>query len=372
MELVLSSIAIGMFFTNFGRRALKALHLYLVIMFPKRPIHLPNFIQAIKREEIVINKNGLIYKPDVYRPLTNRKLPTIIIHCPLATEGKDDKHIVNFMKGMARLGYVVVAPYWPARMPGEIHDNDTNELKATIDYLVRKPYVDKNKISVAGISYGIGPTLVTASDPKYKKLIKSIVSIGGYANFRNVYHFIISSGEIRQKNKILKITLDPYGMYVLIRSLSKCVNNENDKRIINKFLEKVLYKRQINTENLIEELSPASKKIFRSTLNRGKRSASVLPKKFNQIIDNLSVIDLARKLKKPLLIFHSTSDAIVPYTESVALYQATKDYGSKLFLVDAFEHTIPKKATIRNLIKLYLPNLMRVVRFIDDVIKTTS
>lgn len=311
-------------------------------MFPFRRWHFRLSRQPdieILEHEIRVGKRML--KPDLYRRKgPNSQLrPALIIFVPLAKEGKRDKLVTNFMEGMARLGYIVMVPFWPNRPIGTIATTDTTDLIASLQWLKSQPGVDPNRIGIVAVSYGVGPALLAASQPPIGSQIQFIAAIGGYADLKNVTRFAIC-GRFNYGSIHGQLPPDPYLVQIMTNSA----------------------KRWRQTKTLNNLFSAQTPKLF-------DQAFANLAKPIRRWFRELSPVTVANRVRTPLLILHSTNDTLVPYTESLRLYDAVKDHTqASLDIVDVFEHTVPIPATPINLFRIYLPNLWRIVRYIYRIL----
>lgn len=364
MEIVATSAVAGVFLAKFTRGWVQSINLYITIVFPEIADRLALFLGPVFRQEVTIESGGRTFKPDIYIPYTKKQLPAIIVYCPLATEGKNHRYVMNFMKGLARMGFVVMAPFWPARKDGEIHIDDNKELQRAIDFITQQSFVSQPKVSIVAISYGIGPTLIAASDHRTREKIHAIVSIGGCADFKKLINFGLTGKAKFQKHRI-NTNPDPYVEHILLRTIATYLPKA-DSLTLHRILDEAGPKASIDNDKLKSLISPKS---FAAVEHLYGGNYKHLPSPVRQLISRLSAESLIKKVAMPILIFHSKEDALVPYTEALKLYHHSARYGSKLYLVGGFNHAIPQKFSVKTAIGVYLPNVIRVVRFINDLIR---
>lgn len=321
---------------------LKSLRLYLVIMFPYRRWHLRlRRASGIEITEFELQVGGRRLLPDVYRrPTTStQRKPAVIIFVPLAQEGKRDRIITNFMEGLAQLGAVVLVPTWPDRVKGTITATDEADLAACLRWLRSQPDVDPNRIGVVAASYGAGPALLLASRLGIGHTIQFIATIGGYADLKNVAQFALT-GSFGYGRISDQLRPDPY-LQTMIRTTAQ---NWPRGAAMTRFL----------TSRSVADF---------------EAGFTELPTRFRAWFTKLSPIHRISHVRVPLLILHSTNDTLVPYTESLRLYDAIRDRSNaSLTLVNVFEHTVPVPATPASLIRIYLPNLVGVMRYIYRIL----
>lgn len=360
--------------TPAGRTLAKSLLLYTVIMFPHRRVHLPTFLGGtIEIEEHHLTSNGRRLAPDIYRPRDDQPRPGVIVFVPLAKEGKRDPRVTNFMKGLVRIGYVVMVPFWPGRPLGTIQPTDIDDLAYALTWFRDQPYIDAERVGIVAVSYGAGPALRVAAKMDFHNVVQYLVTVGGYADLKSLIKFV-GTGSYTDNGREHHLQPDGYARYILVRAASNWSKSPTDQRLLANLLEEIDHQpgQEPNPEKLKTiraKLTPDGQQLFdtllTSTAETFDGQFAKLPARVKKIIDTLSPLPELGKVHAPILILHSTNDRLVPYTESIKLFQAIKDRPSTMFsLIDVFDHAVPVPATFSNIWKIYLPNLGRLVRFI--------
>lgn len=345
----------------------KAFLIYVIIMTPNRRIHLPRKLFPIKKESISFKAGKNTLEPDIYYPKTRKKLPALIIYCPLALEGKDDKNIVNFLNGVARMGYFAIVPVWLKREAGQIEPDDDKELEATFDYLLQNKKVDPKRISILGISYGGGVALKFANNPKYKDRIKSLILIGSSLNLQNIFDFALSK---KIKGKTRKPT--NYLMYMVVKTICRHFKEQDRTTCLN-FLKIMPPYNDFDVEPLKNKISKQNFELLSEVVSKKpnkERIESLLPSSVNDFIDQFDSTKNVPNINQEIIAFHSNEDTMVPVTESEEIVKLAKK--SRFYTTNSFEHTVPKQATLKTAITMYLPSFFRIARFTKDIFDFSS
>ncbi len=345
----------------------KAFLIYLIIMTPNRRIHLPKKLFPIQKKSISFKAGKNTLEPDIYYPKTRKKLPALIIYCPLALEGKDDKNIVNFLNGVARMGYFAIVPVWLGREAGQIEPDDDKELEATFDYLLQNKKVDPARISILGISYGGGVALKFANNSKYKDKIKSLILIGSSLNLRSIFDFAISK---KIKGKPRKPT--NYLMYMVVKTICRHFTKP-DKTTCLKFLKNMDPYDDFNLAPLKNKISAKNFQLLSEVTSPNPSKAKIeqlLPKSLDAFIDKFNSSSIVPSIDQEIIAFHSSEDTMVPVTESEEIHRLAKK--SRLYTTSSFEHTVPKQITFKTAITMYLPSFFRIARFTKDIFDFSS
>lgn len=379
--LIIGAIALWLTATPSGRAVFKGTFIYCIIMFPTRRLHLPATISSpIRLHEPILEMTGRTLRPDVYRmhtTSTQHRRPGVIVYAPLAPQGKRNKYVVNFLRGMARIGFVVLIPDWPERPLGLMDDGDVEELERSVAYLESQPDVDPKRIGIIAISYGAGPALIAASHTRLGNRLQYVMTIGGYIDLWSVMQFA-GSGKVQiDAHHSLQLQPHPYMLFVLLRTLSHWSTDKRDRTIVDAFLKKITDRdtpidaslaAPIDVSRLRTRLSKPVQAVF-DALERAADGASkaelrtLVPELFRGKLDKLSLTkEMIRDIQSRVLIVHTTNDRLVPYSDALALYHLLPKKGDPILSkLSGFDHTIPPAATPANFFFIYAPNALKVI-----------
>ena len=254
--------------------------------------------------------------------------PALIFAMGVRTADQDRPILLGFAETMARLGYVVL---WPRSEPldrGEALPEEPATFVAAVRYLQGLDQVDRQRISIFGISMGGSIALVAASDPEISEHVRSIIFFGGYYD---IFSYILSLATRSFELDGQTIAWDPYDEVV----------GHARKMLIAKSADSALTAFEAPTREDAELLLRSSPQAEVVELRRISPSYH---------LENVT----AR-----LFIMHDRVDRSVPYTESVKLNEALPETVERTFLLtEVFEHVQPKEGEIswqavRDLFRLY-------------------
>jgi len=374
---ILLVILIFLFFTEKGRLFKRSMALYFVIMFPNRKWHLPKWLSPkINIEEYLIKIGNRKILPDIYRPNDNKKYPGMIVFAPLAKEGKREPLVVNFMKGLVGLGFTVMVPFWPNRSVGTIYESDSNDLIECISWFSKSNHIKNEPIGIVAVSYGTGPAIIACANNEIQEKIRFLMSISGYIELLSVAKLVVTK-QFSYKNISGSAEPDPYARYILFRNAGNWCESKKDTKIFYKLAQNYFTKQNPDKEldTTKDSFSKDGRKVFDWVTSKTPQEFDngylKMSNNIKKYYSGLSVSDkLIKSINFPLLILHSTNDRLIPYTESVKLYDKIEDKkDSTLVLIDAFDHTVPVPATLKNIWTIYLPNLVRIVKFIFKMLE---
>lgn len=275
----------------------------------KTPLQEQREIQSVDGRTLTL----YMYRPNVKKPRS-----AMVIYTPLIGPGPQDPRLINLADTFARSGFVVVIP-WRLEDQQIITSKDVGDVISTALFLKNHPELRIEKLGLMGLSYGNGPVIAAAADPRMKDNVSFVVSFGGYYDLLNVARFV-TSGDFSYGN--IKGHLEP----------------DSYTRDI---LKKTLAYHGLAEENFLESAE------------------------FTELRRVLSPSYYIEQSAAEFFILHSTDDRYVPYTESMRLRDARSGRAPTHFaLTTIFEHGDYKPLTWQNMRRLYLPTVGDFYKFL--------
>ena len=110
-----------------------------------------------------------------------KKRAAVLMFLGATRDGYDDAEAVKLGYALARTGFAVMF-YWSETMGLEarLDAGDIGKVVAAFEHLARQPYVDPDRVGLAGFSVGASYAMVAAADPRISSDIAFINSFGGY------------------------------------------------------------------------------------------------------------------------------------------------------------------------------------------------
>lgn len=357
--------------TRLGRTLVRGFILFLAIMVPNRQWRaLQWLVPPIRREQQFVGTGARRIRLDIYSTPSKVRRPAVIVYCPLAPEGPENRYVMNVMKALARSGYVAVLPSWPDRPLGLIDPVDVEDFGMALKTLTQLPAVDPKRIGIVGISYGIGPALLALTRTKLANPVQFVVSISGYASLMRLFEFALT-GRASYKDESISLKPHPYIIYVLLRTLAQHELTTQDRETVSKLLDATPTSQPIDLIALRSRLRSATGQKFLSILTDNKEiTGAALQKRFpvsaQRMLDDLSIHSAQdMRIATKAFILHSASDDLVPYTESLRLNDIlAKRWPTQLTIIRGFDHVLPPGLTLDTLLRVYAPNAWAIFAFI--------
>lgn len=297
--------------------------------FPQSPIKPINFLPSPKHETKTIKSNNGDVITDVFFPkisinsINSTPLPAIILAVGIRLDRKDELNFIKTAQNFSKLGYVVV---WP-RSKKLIVDDYSLESPETfitaVKYLQSLNSIDKKRISIIGFSTGASVGLIAAEDPYVNSKLRSFIFFAGYYNLFDYLQSLVTKSVVYE-NKT-KIWTPEKKVFITVLHM---INKKNDLDVMN------IIKQDTN-----------GKKI------------SLINKFSNNDLNDIKKINPAENIKNfktPIFIIHDKNDRVIPYVESIKLYnQLPKGVKKTFLLTDYFDHVRPKQKIDFRLDKLF-------------------
>jgi pimeloyl-ACP methyl ester carboxylesterase len=318
-------------------------------------LHLPRAIEAgvllfeLARDEVPLlapasvrwQSGGAGETGDLYRPPQGARAALLLV--PGAAEtGKDDPRLVSFARGIAAHGFLVLVPDLPGPKALRVGHEDIGEIADAAACLLSLPH-GAGPLGIAAISYGVGPAILAALEPRVSERIGFLVSLGGYYDATSVLTFF-TTGYWRKEAGAPWQPGRPnaYGKWVFVLANASRLDSYPDRERLEAIARQKLANLDADVSGLEESLGPQGRVVMALLDNRDPLRVPALIATLPQRIQaEIEALDLADKdlsgLHAQVLLIHGRDDAIVPYSESIALAKALGPR-AHLYLLDRLAH----------------------------------
>ncbi|HSB69924.1 MAG TPA: alpha/beta fold hydrolase [Candidatus Methylomirabilis sp.] len=343
---------------------------------PLTPGPLHRVTRAPAREPITFRGGGRNMVATLYRPVEGGTGTGVILVHGVNETGKDDPSIVWLADLLARAGFVVLTPDFLGFKSLTLRTSDVEELVGSIQYLARpSSSIRPGRIGLIGFSYGAGPTIIAAADPRVRDHVQFVVSFGGYYDLQEVITFVTTGayafGDVRGR-----ITPNEYSRWVFLRYNLQLISSTVDREILKEIARVKARNPAADTGPLATTLSPEGRAIYALLVNRDPERApglvAALPPAVRDQIRFLSPSRVIQGLKARLFVVHSDPDDYMPVTESLRLAATLESRGNvRLTLLKSFEHVRPDfpPLTVGSFFRTYLPEGGKLFGVIFDLLR---
>lgn len=273
---------------------------------------------------------------DLYRPLSLRSPPGLVLVHGLAFQGKDEPRLIQAARLLARMGFRVAVPTLSGLTRLRLRPEDAEPVVAAIQALLAEDR--SRKVSVLGVSVGAGPALLAAADPRVADRVAVVLSLGGYASTVELLRYFLTGayayGEISVRG-----APQPEAARLFLRANLDLLENTEDRRTLDAWLSGANPKPPAG-------LSTDGESVISLVENRnsGQVDALVraLPAGLQQLLARLSPEHVVARIPARLLLVHGRRDPAVPFTESLRLADAARGkVGTRVVLVGVVAHVEP-------------------------------
>lgn len=320
-----------------------------VMLSPPRAIEAAALLFELTRNEVPLlapasaswRSGGAGETGDLYRPPERARAALLLV--PGAAEtGKDDPRLVSFARGLAAHGFLVLVPDLPGPKALRVGSEDIGEIAAAADYLFSLPH-GAGPLGIAAVSYGVGPAILAALEPRVRDRVGFLVSLGGYYDATSVLTFFTTGYWRKEAGAPWQLGRpNAYGKWVFVLGNASRLDSYPDRERLEAIARQKLANPDADVSRLQESLGPQGRAVMALLDNRDPlRVPALIATLPERIQAEIAALDLADKdlsgLHAQVLLVHGRDDAIVPYSESIALAKALGPR-AHLYLLDRLAH----------------------------------
>jgi pimeloyl-ACP methyl ester carboxylesterase len=294
------------------------------------------------RRPIAYTVHGRSYLGDLYQSV-HRPLAALVLVPGVAEHGRDDPRLVAFATTLARARFVVLVPDLPGLRALRVQAEDAQGVMDAFIHLLSRPEIPiRGRAGIGAFSYAVGPVVLAALEPAIRERVDFVLGVGGYYDLHQVLTFF-TTGYFRKEGKWHYLEPNRYGKWVFVYGNAGRLADPGDRAMFRRMAERKLANPHADIDDLMERLTPEGRSLLDLLENRKPERTPALiaslPALIRAELDalNLSNKDLSR-LHARLILLHGTDDAIIPYTESMALAAAAPAGQSELFLIKGLAH----------------------------------
>ena len=347
---------------------------------PLTPGPLHRITEAPARQSVTFPGGGrnmvaTLYRPSGSGPGARPGAGVILVHGVNET-GKDDERIVWLADLLARSGFTVLTPDFLGFKSLTLRPSDVEELVASIQYLAGRPKdVTPGRVGLIGFSYGAGPTIIAAADPRVRGRVQFVVSFGGYYDLLNVITFITTGyyefGEVRSRT-----VPNEYSRWIFLRYNLELIPSVRDREILKEIAEAKAKNPAVDAGPLAATLGPEGRATYELLVNRDPdRVASLIEALSPGIQEQIRFLSPSRVIQNfrgRLFVVHSDPDDFMPKTEGLRLAAALESRGNvHLALLKVFDHVRPNfpRLSLDSFFQVYIPEGRKVFWLIFDLVR---
>jgi dienelactone hydrolase len=265
---------------------------------------------------------------DLYLPGACQARGGLVLVPGFTPQGKDDPRIVLLARLVARIGFVVLVPDLPGLRSLQARETDVEGMVDSFRFLAEQATrVRPDRVGLMGISYGAGPTLIAAADPRIAARVDFVLSHGGYFDLVDVIGFV-TTGHYAWQGHHGYIPPSPHARGRFLLANLDLVQDQRDQEILGR-VSQVLLNGGGDPGVPAGDLSPWGASLLSLLMNgdptRVRPLVERLDPRVRERITYLSPSRVIDRVRAHLLVIHGREDDFIPYTESLRLAAAAPD-----------------------------------------------
>jgi pimeloyl-ACP methyl ester carboxylesterase len=275
---------------------------------------------------------------------------------------------MNFARAAASSGFTVLTPELADLADYRVDGPSIGTIGESTAWLQER--LGTGPVTVVGVSFAGGLSLLAACDPRYAPHIRALVLMGAYDNLGRVVRFLATSQAELPDGRLEPYTAHDYGAAVFVYSNLDQFFPAPDLRVAHDALRDWLWEQPSDAQALFPRLSPPSRATMQILL---ARQIDLLRPKILEAIQaddaQMAAISPEGKLgalRTPVFLLHGSTDDIIPSTESLWLEkEIPKPYLRAALITPAFSHVDPEKHAV-------WVDQLRLVEFLAKVLRTAD
>jgi pimeloyl-ACP methyl ester carboxylesterase len=282
--------------------------------------------------------------------------------------GMDEPRLMSFSRAVAGSGLAVLTPQIDALADYHVDGASIPIIGESAAWLDQR--LGTGPVTVTGISFGGGLTLLAAADPRYAPHVRALALMGAYDDLARVSRFLATSQEEFPDGRTIPFAAHDYGASVFVYAHLNQFFPAGDLTAAHEALRAWLREQPEDAKPWIARLSPASQGTMDALLAR--RIDEVRPQILNAIhTDEVELAALSphghlASLRVPVFILHGSADNVIPPAESQWLKQDVPHEDVRAVLITgAFSHVDPEKDAS-------IWEELRLVHFIAGVLRAAN
>jgi pimeloyl-ACP methyl ester carboxylesterase len=256
---------------------------------------------------------------------------------------------------LARRNFAVLVPELPGFRDQRVSATDSVPIAASVRHLRGGHQV----VGVAAISYAVGPAILATLAPAPAARADFVVAIGGYFDTQAVTTFF-TTGYFRESRDAPWQHAQPneFGKWVFVAANAERLTDGADRSSLSAIARRKLADLNSDIGDLTPGLGAEGRSVMALLANsdpdRVPALLQALPSTIRTDLDGLDLRqrDLSQSRAR-FIIVHGRDDAIIPYTESLALSAALPHGQVELEVLDSFAHAALSPAGLIDAVRLW-------------------
>lgn len=317
---------------------------------------------------------GVEVEVDIYRPQgAEGPWPAVLLMPGFDRLGLNDPYVVGLARLLAGMGLVVSVPNLSELFEYRWSPGVGDKIAAAFDHMANLPDVRPDRLGLFGISISGGLALGAATRPAIAGRLSYSIALAPFHDYARMFRFI-ATGCRHKGDTDCATRPSEFGRRIFLFNYLHLIlpPSERDYSTIREILRLRLHQQPEPVSGLVAQLSPLGREVLgrleagdEATLGQAAELAiNELKESAGQISPHANLCNL----RGEMFIVHSLEDNVIPYSESVRLFdqcQQCGDIACNLLTTELYGHVDPKDFSIRKLL-----DHLRFLVFVHRITRT--
>jgi pimeloyl-ACP methyl ester carboxylesterase len=323
---------------------------------------------AVTNEQVAIPMADGLLRARLYIPVGVKHPRGMVAVHGIHHLGMDEPRLVSFAKAVAGSGLAVLTPQIDSLADYHVDKDSIPMIGESAAWLDNR--LGGQKVTVTGISFGGGLSLMAALDPQSASHMRALVLMGAYDDLARTSRFLVTGVQELPNGTRQRHPAHDYGASVFVYAHLNQFFPAGDLEAAHEALRDWLWEQPSQAKIAVQKLSPPSRDLINALINRQIEKVRVLVE-LTILADQAELAAISPHghvgdLQVPVYILHGAADNIIPPAESLWL---AKDLPQamvrEVLITGAFSHVDPEKdASLRQ--------ELRLVKFVGDVLRAAN
>ncbi len=282
--------------------------------------------------------------------------------------GMEEPRLISFARAVAGTGLAVLTPQIDALADYHVDAASISDIGESVVWLGNR--LRKRQVTLAGISFAGGLSLLAATDDQYAPRIRALVLMGAYDDLARVSRFLATGVQEMPDGTKQPHEAHDYGASVFVYAHLGQFFPQADLGAAHEALREWLWEQPDQAKIAMEKLSPPARATMDALLNR--RIEEVRPRILSAIqtdtpeLEAISPSGKLASLRVPVFVLHGSADNIIPPAESLWMERdIPREDLREVLITEAFSHVDPAKGAS-------LWEKLRLVHFVAGVLRAAN
>jgi dienelactone hydrolase len=320
---------------------------------------------VVDTQEITLATTSGPVRARLYVPRGMAHTPGMLLVHGIHHLGIDEPRLENFARAAASDGFSVLTPELAALADYHVDGASIGTIGESAEWLQQR--LGTGPVTVVGVSFAGGLSLLAACDPRYAPHIRELVLMGAYDDLGRVVRFLATSQAEFPDGRVEPYKAHDYGAAVFVYSHLDQFFPASDLTMAHDALRDWLWEKPDSAQALFPRLSPESRATMQILLTR--QIDRLRPKILDAIqADDAQLAAISPQgklgnLRVSVFLLHGDTGDIIPSTETLWLERDIPRADLREALITpAFSHVDPEKGAAWT-------DQLRLVEFLAAVLR---